>query len=71
MFLFYSNGSCVLKQSLTIFHLSPIAVIKKFWLNVLDDLSWYLTCPLTFTKNVNWFATDGPENYKIITLNTK
>jgi hypothetical protein len=53
----YLIGSCMRKQSLTIFHLSPWAVTVKFCWNGRDVLSWNFTNPQTRIRNVSWLAT--------------
>jgi hypothetical protein len=57
----YATGSCSRKQSLTIFHLSPCAVIIKFCWNGRDIFSWNFTNPQTRTRNVSWLPTATSE----------
>jgi hypothetical protein len=57
----YATGSCRRKQSLTIFHLSPWAVIMKFCWNGREIFSWNFTNPQTRIRNVNWPPTATSE----------
>lgn len=50
---YFPTGSTLRKQSLTIFHLSPSAVITKFCWKAFGILSWYLTVPLACIMKVN------------------